>query len=53
MRCREVGLYPVKSYGVCNGVKEHSGNLNTGYAAGVIQVARTLSRLDYGTREPA
>ena len=42
---------PVKSYGVWYGVKEHSGNLFTGYAAGVIQTVGLIFGLIYGTRE--
>ena len=45
--------YPVKSYGVCDGVKECSGNLITGYTAGVIQATGTIFGLIYGTRETA
>jgi len=35
------------------GVKEYNGDLITGYTAGVLQRARTIFRLIYGTREPA
>ena len=49
----EKWVHPVKSYGVCDGVKRYNGNLITGYTAGVIQAARPIFGLNYGTREPA
>ena len=33
-------------------MKEYNGNLITGYTTGVIQAARTIFGLNYGTREP-
>ena len=51
-RSREVATFSQKPRSMKRGDK-YNGYLFTGYTAGVLQMARPVSGLIYGTREPA